>query len=76
MVKEARIFMTSEQESVKKGIAKTVTWRIIATLTTMMLVLIFTRQIELALTVGVLETVTKTIFYFAHERLWSKRMVK
>lgn len=62
--------------TVKKSIAKTITWRVIATLTTIGLVLLFTRQIELSLTVGALETIAKTMFYYFHERFWNERMVK
>lgn len=62
--------------SARKSFVKMITWRIIATLTTMALVLFFTGEIELALTVGALETVAKMILYYFHERFWSERMVK
>ena len=56
----------------KRSIVKAITWRIIATLTTMTLVYIFTGQIELVLSVGALDVVTKLFFYYLHERAWNK----
>jgi uncharacterized membrane protein len=57
-------------ESKKRTVLKTITWRIIATLTTMMLVYFFTKKITLSLGIGILEVIIKMIVYFCHERLW------
>jgi adenylylsulfate kinase len=59
-------------ETNKRTIMKTVSWRIIATLTTMMLVYLFTGKITLAFGIGVLEAVIKMAAYFMHERMWLK----
>lgn len=59
-------------ETNTRTIMKTVSWRIIATLTTMLLVYLFTGRITLALGIGVLEAVIKMIAYFFHERMWLK----
>ena len=71
------IFFTKEDrammmESRKRTILKTVTWRVIATLTTMTLVYFFTRKLTLSLGIGVLEVIIKMVIYFLHERLWLK----
>ena len=56
--------------SYKRHIAKTVSWRIIGTLDTMILSSIITGSWELGLTIGGVEVFTKMILYFFHERLW------
>jgi uncharacterized membrane protein len=56
--------------SYKRHIAKTVSWRIIGTLDTMILSGIITGSWELGLTIGGVEVFTKMILYFFHERLW------
>lgn len=56
----------------KRHIAKTITWRIIATLTTMTLAWIFTGDVSLAIKFGVVEVIIKMLFYYFHERAWYK----
>ncbi len=58
-------------ESHKRTIAKTISWRIVATITTALLVYIFTGNFTIALEVGALEAVLKLLFYYLHERVWS-----
>ncbi|MBU1975873.1 MAG: DUF2061 domain-containing protein [Nanoarchaeota archaeon] len=60
------------EEKHTRSIVKTISWRIIATATTIALVFMFTGSHELSLTVGALEVISKLIFYYAHERVWSK----
>lgn len=58
-------------ERKRRSLAKAVTWRVIATLTTMVLVFIATGEWTITLGVGLLDVVTKLIFYFGHERMWN-----
>ena len=51
---------------------KTISWRVCATMTTVIIVFIFTRRTEIALTVGGLEAIFKLLIYFLHERGWNK----
>ena len=53
-----------------KSLAKTITWRITATTTTMIAVYLLTGQIGLSLGVGALEGSAKLVLYYLHERLW------
>ena len=53
-----------------RSIAKTITFRILATITTMVLVFIFTGSLELAGTIGALDIVSKLALYYFHERAW------
>lgn len=55
-----------------RSVVKTITWRFCATLTTVLLVLGFTKQADVALTVGGLEAVIKMLIYFFHERTWDR----
>lgn len=54
-----------------RSIIKTVSWRIIGTMDTIVISWILTRKIETALAIGSVELVTKMILYFGHERLWN-----
>lgn len=55
---------------------KTLTWRVLASLTTFILAMIFFRDepgaIEKASGVALVESVLKMLFYYFHERLWYK----
>ena len=56
----------------RRHILKAITWRIIATLTTIFLVWLFTNEIELALKFGIAEVIIKLLVYYFHERVWYK----
>jgi len=51
-------------------IVKTITWRIIATLTTFTLALAFTGSMSIATSIGISEVIIKIIFYYLHEVAW------
>jgi len=56
--------------ALKRHILKTVTWRIIGTIDTVILSWLLTGSWKIGLSIGGLETVTKMILYFLHERIW------
>lgn len=56
--------------SVKRHIAKSITWRIVATATTIIVAWIITKEINLSLKIGLAEVFIKTLIYFIHERIW------
>lgn len=58
--------------SYKRHIAKTISWRVIGTVDTIILSGIITGSWELGLAIGGIEVVTKMILYFLHERVWYK----
>jgi len=58
----------------KRSFAKAISWRAIATLTTMALVYLFTRELSLAAGVGILDFIFKLTLYYGHERLWHERL--
>lgn len=54
-----------------RSILKTISWRIVGTIDTIIISWILTGQIETALAIGSVELVTKMILYFGHERIWN-----
>ena len=61
-----------QYETKKRSILKAISWRTWATITTAIIVFIFTGELALAITVGFLEVFAKMGLYFFHERLWQK----
>ena len=57
-------------ESRKRHFGKTVTWRFIGTLDTMILAWIISGDPMTGLQIGVAEVFTKMVFYYLHERIW------
>ena len=60
------------KESHLRSAIKAISWRFWATVTTMLLVYIFTGTVKIALAIGGLEVVLKMLIYFLHERTWDK----
>jgi len=60
------------KERKTRSIVKTLSWRILATLTTICLVYVFTGKFMIAASIGGIEVVLKLILYFFHERVWDK----
>ena len=59
-------------ESYARTTTKTATWRVLASLDTMVLAWFFTGNIATAISIGGMEVFTKLILYFFHERIWEK----
>ena len=55
----------------KRSWVKALSWRAVATATTMALVYGFTGQLKLMVGVGSLDLILKLVFYFLHERAWN-----
>ncbi|MFC7357415.1 DUF2061 domain-containing protein [Jejudonia soesokkakensis] len=60
------------QVSYKRHIAKTITWRIVGTVDTILLSWFITGDGFLGLKIGLVEVITKMLLYFFHERVWYK----
>ena len=56
----------------KRHILKTISWRIIGTLDTMILSWIITGDWKVGIAIGGVEVVTKMVLYYLHERAWYK----
>lgn len=59
-------------ESRKRHIAKTVTWRLVGTIDTMILAWVISGDPLIGLKVGFSEVATKMLLYYFHERVWYK----
>jgi uncharacterized membrane protein len=56
----------------KRAAAKTLTWRALATATTISVAFIFTGSIEISFSIGVIESLLKMLFYYFHEKAWDR----
>ena len=59
-------------ETKKRSLLKGISWRLIATTTTIIIVYVFFGRLDLAIAAGFLETIAKIFLYFFHERAWHK----
>ena len=57
-------------EQTKRSLLKTITWRIIGTLDTMLLGWLISGDPLIGIQIGGLELFTKMILYYFHERAW------
>jgi uncharacterized membrane protein len=55
-----------------KSAMKAVSWRIVGTIDTIIISYFITGKVTVALSIGSVEVITKTILYFFHERLWAR----
>ena len=60
----------------KKHILKTISWRILATFTTIMLAWIISGDPMIGLAVGSWEFFLKMLMYYLHEKAWHKIVFK
>ncbi|MGD2201095.1 MAG: DUF2061 domain-containing protein [Candidatus Bathyarchaeota archaeon] len=57
-------------DSRNRTILKSVSFRLIATLTTFLLVYLLTGSLTVAGKIGVIECLSKLVLYYLHERMW------
>ena len=60
------------KEKSYRSIAKSISWRTIGTIDTIVISYIITGKSTLALSIGGIEVFTKMTLYFFHERLWNR----
>lgn len=63
-------FMKSD--GIKRSLVKTLSWRVIGTLDTIVIAYLMTGTMHLAISIGGIELVSKMLLYFFHERSWNK----
>jgi uncharacterized membrane protein len=59
-------------ESHKRSIAKTISWRVVATIITGGVTYVLTGRLDFAVTVGLADTFVKFFIYYVHERMWTR----
>lgn len=58
-------------EKVKRSLAKTISWRAIGTMDTILISWLITGKLTMAFSIGAIELITKMVLYFFHERIWN-----
>ena len=54
----------------KRHVVKTFTWRIIGSLDTFLLSFLVTKKLFYGISIGAIETLSKMVLYFFHEKIW------
>lgn len=60
------------QEKAYRSVVKTISWRAVGTLDTMIISYVITGSLKMAASIGSIELFTKMILYYFHERAWNK----
>ncbi|MGY6520955.1 MAG: DUF2061 domain-containing protein [Mongoliitalea sp.] len=58
------------QDSNIKSFLKSISWRIVGTLDTMVISYFVTGELMMAISIGSIEVITKIALYYLHERAW------
>ena len=62
----------SPRESRSRSLLKGLTWRCIATATTILIAWAITGDTKVALEIGLVEVFAKIVVYYVHERAWAR----
>ena len=62
----------TSSENIKRSLVKTISWRAVGTITTVVISYVITGTMALAFSIGGIELVSKMVLYFFHERAWEK----
>ena len=62
----------AEQDSVKKSVMKTMSWRVVATTTTFLISWVVTGSIVAGGVIASIEFWAKLVLYYWHERAWAR----
>jgi uncharacterized membrane protein len=60
------------EEKLQRSLAKTISWRVVGTIATVIISYIITGTLALAFSIGIIELISKLVLYFFHERAWNK----
>lgn len=61
----------STSEKPLRSIAKTISWRVIGTIDTVIISWLITGALTMAFSIGAVELFSKMVLYFFHERFWN-----
>lgn len=71
-----KVNSTSEGDSNLRSFAKTISWRVLGTLDTIVISYAITGETSMALSIGSVEVVSKMLLYYFHERAWAQVKVR
>ncbi|MBL4724518.1 MAG: DUF2061 domain-containing protein [Lutibacter sp.] len=60
-----------KSEKPMRSVVKSISWRLVGTMDTIIISWVVTGKVALALTIGSIELATKMVLYFFHERIWN-----
>lgn len=63
--------LTRSGDKPLRSFVKSLSWRVIGTLDTIIISWVVTGTLSLALSIGAVELVSKMLLYYFHERLWN-----
>jgi len=59
-------------EQHRRTIVKTITWRLIALFTTIVVVYAYSGNVKQSFTIGLVANAIKMFLYYIHERIWNR----
>jgi uncharacterized membrane protein len=65
------MFLFKGKESHSRSLTKAISWRVLGSIDTFLLSLLFTSNVKAAGAIAGTEVLTKMILYYLHERAWS-----
>jgi uncharacterized membrane protein len=71
-ISEKKKKVSKSKEGWSRSLIKSMSWRIIGTLDTILISYFITGELSFALSIGGIELVTKMMLYVVHERLWNR----
>jgi len=72
MIADVFLKIFEKDPTVKRHLLKTVSWRVVGSIDTVLLGWFITGQINIGAKIGGLELITKMLLYFVHERAWHR----
>ncbi|RKD90539.1 DUF2061 domain-containing protein [Mangrovibacterium diazotrophicum] len=60
------------REKPYRSVVKSISWRTVGTIDTMMIAWLVTGKLDFAVTIGGVELFTKMFLYYMHERTWNR----
>ena len=65
------MFLFNGREAHSRSFVKALSWRVLGSIDTFLLSLLFTRNVEAAGAIAITEVLTKMFLYYFHERIWA-----
>lgn len=76
IIKEKQIAKTSDNSNTKKSrmksAVKSISWRMVGTIDTMVISYFITGELKMAVSIGSIEVFSKMVLFYFHERAWEK----
>lgn len=60
------------KDQARRSLLKAISWRIIGSIDTFLLAWIITGELAMAGTIATIESISKIILFYIHERIWNK----